>query len=189
MYTLGPHTHFTPYPLHPQPTWPPTQIATHPLDPCTYLGHTHIHTLVTHFDNTHILGPHTHLTPTNLTPIHLPNHPLDYPCTWPLHSVWVLNRWVGQVGGWSSGCVVQVCVCGQSVWPKCVYVCVWPKCVQGSSGWVVIWVAGQVGGGVKWVGGQVGVWPKCVCVKVCGQSVCMCVWPKWLWVLNGWVVK
>ena len=40
-------------------------------------------------------------------------------------------------------------------------------------------MVGQVGGGVKWVGGEVGVWPKCECVvKVCGQSVCMCVWPK-----------
>ena len=40
------------------------------------------------------------------------------------------------------------------------------------------------------MGGEVGVWPKCVCVvKVCGQSVCMCVWPKCMWVLNGWVVK
>ena len=106
--------------------------------------------------------------------------------------MWVLNEWVGQVGGWSSGvggqvgvwskCVSVVKVCGQSV---CM--CVWPKCVQGSSGWVVIWVAGQVGvGGVKWVGGgshgvggEVGVWPKYVCVvKVRGQSVCMCLWPK-----------
>ena len=26
---------------------------------------------------------------------------------------------------------------------------------------------------------KVGMWPKCVCVvKVCGQIVCMCVWPK-----------
>ena len=39
-------------------------------------------------------------------------------------------------------------------------------------------------------GGQVGVWPKCVCVvKVCGQSVCMCVWPNHMRVLNWWVVK
>ena len=79
----------------------------------------------------------------------------------------------GQVGVWSK-CVCVVKVCGQSV---CMCVC--GLSVQGSSGWVVIWVAGQVGGGVKWVGGEVGVWPKCVCVvKVCGQSVCMCVWPK-----------
>ena len=64
-------------------------------------------------------------------------------------------------------------MCVVSVWPKCVAkVCmhVWPKCLQGSSGWVVIWMGGQVGGG------EVDVWPKCVCVvKVCGQSVCMCV--------------
>ena len=87
----------------------------------------------------------------------------------------------------------MVKVCGQSV---CM--CVWPKCVQGSSGgwssgWVVKLVGGQVGGWsigwvVNWVGGQVGGGQVCVC----GQNVwskSMCVWPKYVWVLNGWVVK
>ena len=37
-------------------------------------------------------------------------------------------------------------------------------------------------------GGQAGVWPKCVCVvKVCGQSVCMCMWPKCVQGSNGCV--
>ena len=56
------------------------------------------------------------------------------------------------MGGWSSGwgssgCVVQVCVCVVKVCGQSVCMCVWPKCVQGSSGWVVIWVGGQMGGG------------------------------------------
>ena len=42
-------------------------------------------------------------------------------------------------------------------------------------------MGGHLDGGSSGLGGQVGrgevdVWPKCVCVvKVCGQSVCMCV--------------
>ena len=108
------------------------------------------------------------------------------------------------MGGWSSEWVVKwdgvKLVCGPSmcVWSVCdqsICMSVWPKCVQGSSGWVVNWVGGQVGGwvvkwvGVKWVGGEVGVWPKCVCVwSVCGQSVCMHVWPKCVKGSSGWVV-
>ena len=86
------------------------------------------------------------------------------------------------MGGWSSEWVVKWVGDQVGVWPKCV--CVWPKCVQGSS--VQGSSAWMVEGVVKWVGGQVGgcqvgVWPKCVC----GQSV----WPKYVWVFNGWVVK
>ena len=71
----------------------------------------------------------------------------------------------GRVWGYVAGCggmwqgvpKVCVCVCGLSV------------CRVQVDGWSIGWV-------IKWVGGQVGVWPKCVCVvKVCGQSVCMCV--------------
>ena len=37
---------------------------------------------------------------------------------------------------------------------------------------------------------QVGVWSKYVCVvKVCDQSVYVCVWPKCAQGLSGWVVK
>ena len=49
--------------------------------------------------------------------------------------------------------------------------------------------------GVKWVGGQVsqgqvGVWSKYVrVVKVCDQSVCMCVWPKCAQGSSRWVVN
>ena len=56
-------------------------------------------------------------------------------------------------------------------------------------------MGGHLGGWSSGLGGQVGgsevhVSPKCVCViKVRGQSVCMCVWPKCVSVLNGWVVK
>ena len=82
-------------------------------------------------------------------------------------------------------CCPSVCVCGQSVWPMCV----WPKYVKESSGWVVKWMGGQVDGWSSGsVGGEVGwgssgcvaqvcVWSKCVakvCVCVCGLSVCGC---------------
>ena len=52
-------------------------------------------------------------------------------------------------------------------------------------------MGGHLGGwssgwGVKLVGTEVGVWPKYIYVaKVCGHSV----WPKCVWVLNGWVIK
>ena len=96
------------------------------------------------------------------------------------------------MGGGSSGWGIKwVCDPSVCVWLKCM--CCLTVCrgqVGGwSSGWMVKWVGGPV------VGGQVGVWPKCVwMVKVCGQSVCMCVWPKCVqgssggW-SSGWVVK
>ena len=91
------------------------------------------------------------------------------------------------MGGGSSGWGIKwVCDPSVCVWLKCM--CCLTVCrgqVGGwSSGWMVKWVGGPV------VGGQVGVWPKCVwMVKVCGQSVCMCVWPKYVQGSSGWVVK
>ena len=76
------------------------------------------------------------------------------------------------MGGWSkwvggqSVCVAQVCVSGQSVWPKCMYVCVCGLSMSRSKwmgGQVDGWSSGSVGGEVGW--GQ-SVWPKCVYVCV-----------------------
>ena len=104
------------------------------------------------------------------------------------------------MGGWSSEWVVKwdgvKLVCGPSmcVWSVCdqsICMSVWPKCVQGSSGWVVNWVGGQVGGG-EVGGGEVGVWPKCVCVwSVCAQCVakvfvCMCGLSVCRGQVDGW---
>ena len=42
-------------------------------------------------------------------------------------------------------CGPSMCVLSKCVTKVCM--CVWPKYVQGSSGWVAIWVGGQVGWG------------------------------------------
>ena len=78
----------------------------------------------------------------------------------------------GKVGGrssgsGSSGCMPQVCMCGQSVAKVCVCVYGLSVCRGQVVGWSSRWVV-KVGGRSKWVG------PKCVC----GQSV----WPKCVYV-------
>ena len=118
-------------------------------------------------------------------------------CVWPKSvqgsSGWVVKWVVWQAGGGSSRLgvkwvgVMWVCAPSVCVWSVCgqsVCMCVWPRCVQGSSGWVVMWVGGQVGGRIKWVGVKL-----VCCLSVCVVKVCVCVWPKCVWVLNGWVVK